>query len=170
MSPALRHNLFALAAGLAVALGVWLALPNSAPPSQALALCEAKGLLVIAEPGPGFYGVERKSGRRWSWSGGEGALTLRRLDQPAALRPVHLRFNLHCLKPREITVSYGKFVLWKGRLQKAFVPVDIPVFTMTGPLAEISLKSDLPGELIAGGGDLRPLAFAVYDLEITPAD
>ena len=170
MPSALRYSLLALAAGLTVAFGVWYALPSAGAPPQALAFCDAKGLLVIAEPGPGFYGVESQADRRWSWSGGEATLTLRRLDQSATPRPIHLSFNLHSLTPREVTVRYGKFVLWRGHLQKTLVPVDIPAFTMTGPLAELTLVSDLPGELAPGGHDSRLLAFALYDLKITPAD
>lgn len=170
MSPALRNSLLALAAGLAVAIGIWWALPTSRPPPQALALCDESDLLVIAEPGAGFYGVEARSGRRWSWAGGPATLTLRRLDQLTAPQALRLRFNLQCLNPCEVTVRFGEFVLWKGRLIKSKVPVDISSFTMTGPTAELTLTSDQPAALAPGGLDQRPLAFAVYDLEITSAD
>lgn len=170
MSPRLRHCVLALAAGLAVAFGVWYALPASGPPPGALAFCDEDGLLVVAEPGAGFYGLEGKSGRRWSWSGAEAKLRLRRLGHPAISQPIRLRFNLHSLTPRVVTISHDTFVLWKGRLDRSTVPVDIAAFTMTAPVQEITLVSDLPGELAPGGTDSRPLAFAVYDLDISPAN
>jgi hypothetical protein len=171
MSPALRNSLLALAAGLAVAFGVWFMLPHSGPPPQALAICDESDLLILAEPGGGFYGVERKDDRRWAWAGGPATLVLRRLDQGTTPHPLRLRFNLHSLTPREVTVRYGEFVLWKGPLSGAAkTKVDIPTFTMTGPIAELMLTSDQPGSLVPSGQDPRPLAFAVYDLEVTSAE
>ena len=171
MSPTLRNSLLALAAGLVVAFGVWYALPHSGPPPQALAICDEADLLILAEPGEGFYGVERKADRRWSWAGGPATLVLRRLDQSTTPQPLRLRFNLHSLTAREVTVRFGDFVLWKGLLSgTAKSKVDIPTFTMTGPMAAIMLTSDQPGSLVPSGHDPRPLAFAVYDLEVTPAD
>lgn len=170
MSSALRQSLYALAAGLAVACGVWSMLPNPQPPPQALALLDDDDRIVYAEPGAGFYGIERKSGRRWSWAGGPATLVLRRLDPGTDPLTVRLHFNLHCIAAREVTVRHGEFILWKGALGEKKTPVEIPVFTLTGPVVEITITSDQPGVLLPGGVDPRALDFAVYDFEITATD
>ncbi len=167
MPPALRHSLLALVAGIILAVGVWFALPNSGPPPYAFALYESGGVQIMAEPGPGFYGIERSSEHRWSWSAGEATLRLHRLTSVSPNESVRLRFNLHSIVPRNVTVRYGDFVLWKGHLDKPKSPVDIPSFTLTSPSAEIILTSDIPGDVKPGGGDPRSLAFALYDLEIS---
>lgn len=169
-SAALRPSLYALAAGLAVACGVWFLLPKPQPPPQALALLDDGRRLVHVEPGSGFYGPEHKSGRHWSWAGGPATLILRRIDPGTDPLPVHLRFNLHCLTPREVTLRYGDFILWKGKLDAKVTPIDIPVFTLTGPVAELAFTSDRPGVTLPGGTDPRLLDFAVYDVTITAAD
>jgi hypothetical protein len=163
-----RYLLPGLATALAVVCGIWYFWPGAKPPPQALALCHQAGLHLIAEPGPGFYGVEQKAGRRWAWSGGEATLLLHRYGPDPLPRPIRLRFVLRSLTPREVTVRHGDFVLWKGHLEKTRVPVDIPELTLVGPLTEIVFVSNLPGELAPGGHDLRPLAFALHELEITP--
>lgn len=170
MSSALRQSLYALAAGLAVACGVWFMLPNPQPPPQALALLDDDDRIVFVEAGAGFYGIERKSSRRWSWAGGPATLILRRLDPGTDPLTVHLRFNLHCIAAREVTVRHSGFILWKGALGEKKTPVEIPVFTLTGPVAEITFTSDQPGVLLPDGKDPRALDFAVYDFEITAAD
>jgi hypothetical protein len=170
MLPALRHSLLALAAGIILAIGVWFALPDSGPPPSTFALYESNGAQLMAEPGAGFYGVERNSKHRWSWTGGEATLVLHRLAIVSPTQSVRLRFTLQSIVPRNVTVRYGEFILWKGRLDKPKVAVDIPSFTLTGPSAEIVLSSDLPGDLKPGGGDPRKLAFALYDLEISPVE
>jgi len=170
MSSALRQSLYALAAGLAVACGVWFMLPRSQPPPQALALLDDGNRIVYVEPGAGFYGVERKSSRRWAWAGGPATLVLRRLDPGTDPLTVRLRFNLHCLPPREVTLRSGEFILWKGLLSDKKTPVDIPVFTLTGPVTELTLASDRPGVQLEGSSDTRLLDFAVYDLEIVATD
>ncbi len=170
MSSALRQSLYALAAGLAVACGVWFMLPNPQPPPQALALLDDDDHIVYVEPGAGFYGIERKSSRRWSWAGGPATLILRRLDPGTDPLTVHLRFDLHCLPPREVTLRYGEFILWKGLLSEKKTTVDIPVFTLTAPVTELTLTSDRPGVQLEGAQDTRVLDFAVYDFEITAAD
>jgi len=169
MSSAVRSILYALAAGLAVALGVWFMLPRSEPPPQALALLDADNRLVTVEPGSGFYGVESRSGRRWSWAGGPATLALRRLDPGTDPLRLRLRFDLHALTPREVTLRYGDFILWKGELGARKTPVDIPVFTLTGPLAEFTFASDRPGATLPADQDPRILDFAVYDFEIAAA-
>lgn len=170
MSSALRQSLYALAAGLAVAGGVWFMLPKSQPPPQALALLDDGSRIVYVEPGAGFYGVERKSARRWAWAGGPATLVLRRLDPGTDPLTVRLRFDLHCLPPREVTLRHGDFILWKGLLSEKRTPVDIPVFTLTGPVTELTLTSDRPGVQLEGSPDTRLLDFAVYDFEIGAAD
>lgn len=170
MSSVLRQSLLALAAGLAVAAGVWFMLPKAQPPPQALALLDDGQHLVTVEPGSGFYGIERKSGRRWAWAGGPATLLLRRIDPGTDPVAISLQFDLHCLPPREITLRYGDFILWKGLLSQKVTPVDIPVFTLTGPLAELTFSSDRPGLPLPGGADPRILDFAVYDLAIAAVD
>lgn len=170
MPSAVRQSLYALAAGLAVACGVWFMLPKAQPPPQALALLDDDGRIVFVEPGAGFYGAERKSGRRWAWAGGPATLVLRRLDPGTDPLTVRLRFDLRCLQPREVTLRYGDFILWKGLLNEGKTEVDIPVFTLTRPVTELTLASDRPGVHLASGQDPRLLDFAVYDLEITTAD
>jgi hypothetical protein len=170
MSSALRQSLFALAAGLAVACGVWFMLPNPQPPPQALALLDDGNHIVYVEPATGFYGIERKSGRRWAWAGGPATLVLRRLDPGTDPLAVHLRFDLHCQPPREVTLRYGDFIVWKGLLSEKKTTVNIPVFTLTGPVTELTLTSDRPGVRLGGEQDPRLLDFAVYDFEIATAD
>ena len=170
MPSALRQSLYALAAGLAVAGGVWFMLPKAQPPPQALALLDDGHSLVYVEPGSGFYGIERKSGRRWAWAGGPATLVLRRLDSGTDPLTLHLRFDLHCVPPREVTLRYGDFILWKGLLSEKMTSVDIPVFTLTGPVTELTLVSDRPGVQLDGGRDPRVLDFAVYDFEIATTD
>ncbi len=170
MPSALRQSLYALAAGLAVACGVWFMLPKAQPPPQALALLDDGTNLVYVEPGTGFYGVERKSSRRWAWAGGPATLVLRRLDPSTDPLTLHLRFHLHCVPPREVTLRYGDFILWKGLLSEKRTLVDLPVFTLTSPVTELSLASDRPGVQLEGGQDSRILDFAVYDFEIATTD
>jgi hypothetical protein len=170
MSSTLRQSLYALAAGLAVAGGVWLMLPEAQPPPQALALLDDDDRVVAVEPGSGFYGLERQSGRRWAWAGGPATLVLRRLDSGTDPLTLRLRFHLHCIPPRGVTLRYGDFILWKGLLSEKRTAVDIPVFTLTDPVTVFTLASDRPGVRLDGGQDQRVLDFAVYDFEIATTD
>lgn len=170
MSSAVRQSLYALAAGLAVACGVWFMLPKAQPPLQTLTLLDDDGRIVYVEPGAGFYGVERKSDHRWAWAGGPATLVLRRLDPGTDPLTVRLRFILRSLQPREVTLRYGDFILWKGPLKEKKTEVDIPVFTLTSPVTELTLASDRPGVHLENGQDPRVLDFAVYDFEIATAD
>jgi hypothetical protein len=170
MSPATRNRLLALTAGLVLALSLWISLPDSGTPPLAFTAREVAGTTVVAEPGAGFYGVERSPDHRWSWSGGEAVLLLRRTSGGTEPLPLQLHFYLQSIVPRTVTVRFREFILWRGRLDRRRVPVDIPLFTLTGPGAEITISSDLPGELKPGGGDPRLLAFALYDLELNAAE
>jgi len=170
MRPVLRHSLLALAAALVLGGAIWFMLPRSGPPSGTFALYKQAGNMLVAEAAPGFYGVERSSKHSWAWTEREGTLVLRRLAGTDTNQSVRLRFTLRAIVPRTVTVSFGEFVLWQGRIEKSHVQVDIPSFTLTGPSAAITLTSDLPGELKPGSNDVRKLAFALYDLEISETE
>ena len=170
MSSVLRHRLLALLGGSALVIAVWLALPDSSAAPKTFARYEQPNLVIAAEPGTGFYGLEHSPKHLWAWSGGEATLVLHRLTSTGPAQPVSLRFYLQSLSPRTLTVRYGEFVLWKGDLNVHRVLVEIPSFTMTSPTAQLILTSDRPGELKPGGHDPRLLAFALYDLEISAAE
>lgn len=159
--------------GLAISLlvlGIRFFLPVTTPPVQAFAALDDPALAVVAEAGPGFYGVERKEQSRWSWSGGEAVLKLRHPGFDGTPQSLRLSFLLHSTAPRTITIRYGDFTVWRGVVEARRTPVVIPLLTLTGPQAELVFTSDQPGEILPDGSDLRPLAFALYDLVLTRAN
>ncbi|MCW5548261.1 MAG: hypothetical protein KIT44_04785 [Opitutaceae bacterium] len=170
MSPVLRLSLLGLLAVALLIAGIQLALPKARLPAQAFAMLDDASLVVVAEPGDGFYGLETSAKSRWSWSGGEAVMVLRRAGRDAAPRTLRLQMLIHSIAPRVVTIRHGDFILWRGPVEARRTPVEIPLFTFTGPKVELVFSSDRPGELRADGGDPRPLAFALYDLEITRAD
>lgn len=170
MSPVLRHSLLAALAIAALILGIRYFLPATKQPAQAFAVLDDPTMVVIAEPGPGFYGVERKELSRWSWSGGEAVLRLRHPGFDGTPHSLRLSFLLHSTTPRTLTIRYGEFVIWRGQVAARRTPVVIPLLTLTGPQAELVFTSDRPGEILADGSDPRPLAFALYDLVLTRAN
>jgi len=170
MSPVVRFSLLGLVALVLLAGGIQLALPKAKLPARAFAMLDDASLVVVAEPGDGFYGLEISPKSRWSWSGGEAVVVLRLVARATAPRTLRLRMLVHSIAPRVVTIRHGDFILWRGPVEARRTPVEIPLFTLTGPKAELVFSSDRPGELRADGADPRPLAFALYDLEITRAD
>jgi hypothetical protein len=170
MSPVLRHSLLTALAVAALVLGLRSFLPATTPPVQAFAALDDPALVVVAEAGPGFYGVERKEQSRWSWSGGEAVLRLRHPGFDGTTHSLRLSFLLHSTAPRTLTIRYGDFIIWRGAVEARRTPVVIPLLTLTGPEAELVFTSDRPGEILPDGSDPRPLAFALYDLVLTRAE
>jgi hypothetical protein len=170
MAPVLRHSLLTALAVAALVLGIRYFLPATKQPDQAFAILDDPAMVVIAEPGPGFYGVERKDLSRWSWSGGEAVLRLRHPGFDGTPHSLRLSFLLHSTTPRTLTIRYGGFIIWRGAVEARRTPVVIPLLTLTGPQAELVFTSDRPGEILPDGSDPRPLAFALYDLVLTRAE
>ncbi len=172
MSPVLRHSLLALLVGSLLTFVAWRFLPEPEPPAHAFAALDDAAMVVVAEPGDGFHSVEHDAKHRWVWAEGDASFILRRVSYAkfARQRPLRLRFFLHSLTPRTVTVHRGDFILWRGRVDASRVPVDIPGITFVGPQIELKFTSDQPGVLRTDGGDPRPLAFALYDLKITRSE
>jgi phosphoglycerol transferase len=99
----------------------------------------------------------------WRWSSGDASIVLYHNGQTS--RPIHVRFGLATIKPRQLQLS-----LDQQTLKAVFLQPDQPaLIDLTITLAPgknfLRFKTDVPGDL-PGNGDQRKLAFNIINFTV----
>ncbi|HZZ57263.1 MAG TPA: hypothetical protein VFE31_05480 [Opitutaceae bacterium] len=118
--------------------------------------------------GPGWYGAEKTLRHHWTWSSGHAA-TVDFQTWPAGHALLHCSAQLRSLAPRQVTISEGDRLLWRGAVGLQKSPAIFDVEVRKGR-AEIVLHTAEPPVLEGSGNDARQLAFALYDLKVSFVD
>ncbi len=154
---------------------VWLIAGNLTVVSGLLAVRDVPiggELAALGRPGggvtvrvdAGWYGIESKGSRRWSWAGQSGRLVVR--SWPASNGKVRVAFSTRALSERTVSVSSNGDAL-------ASFPVGLKLFrqevvvSLVNGISVLEFTSSAPPEKESLAAGSRALGFALYDVELT---
>ncbi len=115
--------------------------------------------------GGGWYDLERlpRAGTRWQWTQGNAALQFEN-SQRRSLR-ISGQLKVRSVVERDLEIWLDGRQLSSARVGTALASVSFPEITLPPGTSRLELRSSTP-PVAPGGGDLRPLGFAVYGLAI----
>lgn len=111
----------------------------------------------------GWYFPEFNREHRWRWSRQESTLVF--TNHGTSTIEAEASCWVRSLVPRRLTVRLDDEVVWSDLTRVDLTKITFKPFTLTPGPHRLVFSSDEPGEA-ASPGDTRPLAFAVYDLEV----
>lgn len=155
-----------LAGNLSVGAGL-LALRDVPGDARELAAARTGGSACVVRAGEGWFGCEHSARHRWSWCGGRGLLEIQAWPRGRA-RALGLELALHSLGGRTVTITQGGRELWRGAVAARGLLVRIEAALDAEGRAELRFDSDSPAVPEAPDPKARALAFAAYDLKVTP--
>jgi hypothetical protein len=132
-----------------------------------MAAARLDGIAVIAREDQGWYGVEHTSRHTWSWSDGSGDVSIE--AWPKVGSDLRLEFALRSLTPCQITVRQDGVLVWQGRADANRATVSLP-FTVRDGYAHLVFATDVPSTPENSDPGARPLAFAVYDVQLKKSE
>jgi hypothetical protein len=124
------------------------------------------GAACIARVGEGWFGVEKSGSHTWSWSARRGSITLE--AWPRANASLQLDFAVRALSPRSVLILQDGREIGRASADSKLSRHTVPLVVTQGR-ATIEFVSDAPGVREGTNPDARELAFALYDLRLTPA-
>jgi hypothetical protein len=112
--------------------------------------------------GPGWYGAEQSRNHVWSWSSGQGRVTVE--SSPPTDATLQVRMGVRALATRTIEIRQNAIVLWRGTVGEKRQEIEFA--GVRAGSTTLDLSTDAPPVREGAGSDARALGFAVYDLRI----
>jgi hypothetical protein len=113
----------------------------------------------------GWYGFEGDSTHNWRWSRGDVSIVLHNAEPDS--RTVRLQFSLSALKSRRVTIAGSSGTIYEQPIIGGAPPVPVTLtVTLSQGENELRFSSDQEAEL-PGNGDVRKMAYAVHNFEIS---
>ena len=132
-----------------------------------LGAARAHGQSVLVWEASGWYGAEHTARHRWAWA--SGPATLRIEGWPRGVSAAHFQLEFRSTQPQRVTVRQGSAVRWTGDIGPNKTTAEWDVRLADGR-ATLALQPDRPAVPESADAHARALAFAVYDLKVTPVD
>ncbi|MBC7369678.1 MAG: hypothetical protein H7343_23160 [Undibacterium sp.] len=115
--------------------------------------------------GDGWHDLERlsRTATRWNWTKGDATL---RIDNPQE-RPLRVvcRFNVRSETDRDLQLWLNGRRLRTVKIGTELKVVRVPEIMVPAGMSVLELRSSTPPTRL-GGGDARPLGFAMYGIEL----
>ncbi len=132
---------------------------------RGLAAVRQDGVACVAREGTGWFGGEHTSRHTWAWSSGPAEVEFETWPHDNGL--LRLNFSLRSLAPRTVVIRQGGREVGRIALGTSKVPATVDVAVTAGK-AVVHFDTPTPGVPEGRGPDARVLAFALYDLTVTP--
>jgi hypothetical protein len=131
----------------------------------AIELAPSPHPLMPPEFGPGWSGLEAGASGNWRWAEGNVSIVLHHAE--AASRTVRIQFGLSALKSRRVTVTASSGPIYEQSVIGGADPVPVRLVVPLSPgKNELRFSSDKEAES-PGNGDVRKLAYAVHDFQVS---
>ncbi len=161
-----RASLAWLVAGNLTVLAGLLALRDVPHDSRELAARSGGGTSAIVRFGDGWFGRESSGRHTWLWAKQSGTLAIERWSHGGV--PMQLAFSLRSITPRTVVLHHQGREFWRAEVGPTTSAHTVTMPAATTPIVTIEFASVEPPVRENAAPNARALAFALYDLRLTP--